>query len=68
MTIGWEILKGYPAGIQKKDPLWCARRGEASVLEEVYLIAGNLAVGNNAKGNVVQTSSSAEFGPELNFI
>jgi hypothetical protein len=73
MNSGWEVLRGYPAGIEQKILSGSLdetqRRGSRTRLlrfaagvfttapfvheywEEVYLVSGDLTVGNDAQGN-----------------
>src|SRR5271155_3944315 len=73
MNRGWEVLRGYPSGIQQKILSGSLdetqRRGSRTRLlrfaagvfttapfvheywEEVYLVSGDLTVGNDARGN-----------------
>ena len=73
MSSGWEVLRGYPSGIEQKILSGSLdetqRRGSRTRLlrfaagvfttapfvheywEEVYLVSGDLTVGNDAQGN-----------------
>ena len=79
LGVGWEVLPGYPEGIQQKILSGAldekARRGSRTRLlrfapgalttapfvheywEEVYLVSGELTVGNDAEGNGGETFS-----------